>query len=59
MTPNVSRLLIRWGVDKVIGDNLEEFEEINLRRKDGTKVGYARSVPNVRRYGVLLWHYCG
>jgi 2-polyprenyl-6-methoxyphenol hydroxylase-like FAD-dependent oxidoreductase len=26
MTPNVSRLLIKWGVDKVIGDGLVEFE---------------------------------
>jgi salicylate hydroxylase len=48
MTPNVARLLIRWGVDKVIGDNLVEFEEVHLRRKDGTKVGYARTVPNVQ-----------
>jgi salicylate hydroxylase len=26
MTPNVARLLIKWGVDKVIGDDLVEFE---------------------------------
>ncbi|KAK5018213.1 salicylate hydroxylase [Cryomyces antarcticus] len=41
MTPNVARLLIAWGVDKVIGDNLVQFEELNLRRKDGTRVGGA------------------
>ncbi|KAF2092134.1 salicylate hydroxylase [Saccharata proteae CBS 121410] len=40
MTPNVARLLREWGVDKVIGDNLVQFEELNLRRKDGTKVGW-------------------
>ncbi|EHK48419.1 hypothetical protein TRIATDRAFT_93889 [Trichoderma atroviride IMI 206040] len=40
MTPNVSVLLQRWGVDKVIGDNLVQIEELNMRRKDGTKVGY-------------------
>lgn len=39
-TPNVSRLLIRYGVDKVIGENLVRIRELNLRRKDGTKVGY-------------------
>jgi hypothetical protein len=26
-----------------------EFEELNMRRRDGTKVGYTRMVPNVRR----------
>lgn len=28
------------GVDKVIGDNLVQFEELNMRRKDGTPVGH-------------------
>ncbi|PVH86478.1 salicylate hydroxylase [Cadophora sp. DSE1049] len=49
MTPNVSRLLIKWGVADVIGLNLVEFEELNMRRRDGTKVGYTRMIPNVRR----------
>lgn len=49
MTPNVARLLTTWGVADVIGDNLVEFEELNMRRRDGTKVGYTRMVPNVRR----------
>ncbi|KAI0410910.1 salicylate hydroxylase [Xylaria grammica] len=37
VTPNVSVLLQTWGVDKVIGDNLVQFEELNMRRKDGTR----------------------
>ncbi|KAI9822393.1 MAG: hypothetical protein M1827_000112 [Pycnora praestabilis] len=49
MTPNVARLLIKWGVSDVIGDNLVEFEELNMRRRDGTKVGYTRMMPNVRK----------
>ncbi len=49
MTPNVARLLINWGVSDVIGENLVEFEELNMRRRDGTKVGWTRMVPNVRR----------
>jgi salicylate hydroxylase len=68
MTPNVSRLLIKWGKSALIqishaiagsltapscrrSDRREpvEFEELNLRRRDGTKVGYTRMVPNVRR----------
>ena len=46
MTPNASRLLVRWGVDRVIGDNLVEFEEFNLRKRDGTKIGYTETGHN-------------
>lgn len=42
MTPNVSVLLQRWGVDKRIGENLVQFEELNMRRKDGTLVGHTK-----------------
>ena len=49
MTPNVASLLMKWGADKYIGSDLVEFVEVNLRRKDGTKVGYARTVPDVRQ----------
>ena len=56
MTPNVSRLLINWGISDVIGDNLVEFEELNMRRRDGTKIGYTRTMPDVRRnLGVPWW----
>jgi salicylate hydroxylase len=49
MTPNISRLLIKWGVSDVIGENLVEFEELNMRRRDGTKIRYTRMMPNMRR----------
>ncbi|KIX02394.1 uncharacterized protein Z518_08335 [Rhinocladiella mackenziei CBS 650.93] len=56
MTPNVARLLIKWGVDRVIGDNLVEFEELNMRRRDGTPIGYTKTVPHVRKnLGVPWW----
>ncbi|KAJ9301451.1 hypothetical protein DTO271G3_1586 [Paecilomyces variotii] len=42
MTPNVSVLLQRWNVADVIGDNLVQFEELNMRRKDGTLVGHTK-----------------
>ena len=29
MIPNVSRFLIRWDVDKIIGDNLVSVDEFN------------------------------
>jgi salicylate hydroxylase len=40
MTPNVSVLLQRWNVADVIGENLVQFEELNMRRKDGTRVSH-------------------
>lgn len=42
MTPNVSALLQRWKVADVIGENLVQFEELNMRRKDGTLVGHTK-----------------
>jgi salicylate hydroxylase len=55
MTPNVARLLVKWGVSEVIGDNLVEFEELNMRRRDGTRVGYTRMIPDVRRNPGCPW----
>lgn len=39
MTPNVARLLQRWGVADVIGPNLVSFDRLNLRTKHGRVVG--------------------
>lgn len=39
MTPNVSRLLIRWGVADLVGGDLVSFDRLNLRTKDGKIVG--------------------
>lgn len=50
MTCNVSRLLIRYGVDKAIGENLVRFERVNMRRKDGKQVGHT---PLTRVEGTL------
>lgn len=49
MTPNVASLLIDWGVSEVIGDNQAEFEELNMRRRDGTPVGSTRMIPDMQR----------
>lgn len=38
MTPNVSRLLIKWGVDKIIGDDLVQCKYINMRNREGKVV---------------------
>lgn len=48
MTPNVSVLLQRWGVSDVIGSNLVQFFELNMRRKDGTRVGNTQ-IPTVEQ----------
>jgi hypothetical protein len=42
MTPNVARLLRKWGVDEEIGDDLVRFRELNMRIMDGTPVGYTK-----------------
>src|SRR3954471_3304656 len=55
MTPNVSVLLQRWGVDKVIGDNLVQFEELNMRRKDGTPVGHTKIATLEESLGRPWW----
>lgn len=39
MTPNVARLLVRWGVADVIGRQLVSYERMYLRTKDGRVVG--------------------
>lgn len=52
MTPNVSRLLIRWGVSDIIGDNLVQCQYINMRRKDGKIIQRTELYPKtVREYG--------
>ncbi|KAK4507458.1 hypothetical protein PRZ48_001193 [Zasmidium cellare] len=57
-TPNVARLLIRYGVDKAIGRDLVRFDEFNLRRKDGTKVGHTfiKQVEDALGYPWWLVH---
>ena len=55
MTPNVSVLLQRWGVDKEIGENLVQFEELNMRRKDGTRVGYTKIATLEQNLGRPWW----
>lgn len=47
MTPNVSRLLIKWGVDEIIGDDLVQCTYINMRRTDGTIIQRTELVPKV------------
>ena len=34
--------MIRYGIDKVIGKDLVEFQELNLRNKQGKPVGYTK-----------------
>ncbi|KAI9723182.1 MAG: hypothetical protein M1828_004285 [Chrysothrix sp. TS-e1954] len=55
MTPNVSRLLIKWGVDKIIGDDLVRHEEMYLRKKDGTVVGHSAPDRIERELGFPWW----
>lgn len=49
MTPNVSRLLIRWGVADLLKDQLVQCDEIRIRRRDGKVVAYTELVPRTVR----------
>lgn len=49
MTPNVSRLLVRWGVSDIIGANLVQCDDIKMRRTDGKVVAYTELVPRTCR----------
>ncbi|CAK3801663.1 3-hydroxybenzoate 6-hydroxylase [Lecanosticta acicola] len=56
MTPNVSRLLIKWGVADIIGDDLVQCKYINMRRKDGEVVQRTELHPKVvREFGFPWW----
>lgn len=50
--------MMRYGVDKNIGRDLVRFEELNLRRKDGRKVGYTpiKRVEDTLHYPWWLVH---
>lgn len=49
---------MRYGVDEKIGRDLVRFEELNLRRKDGRKVGYTpiKRVEDTLHYPWWLVH---
>ena len=49
MTPNVSRLLIKWGVSDIIGDDLVQCKYINMRNKDGVIIQRTELYPKVVR----------
>lgn len=52
MTPNVARLLIKWGVADIIGDDLVQCKDINMRRRDGKIIQRTELYPKtVREFG--------
>ncbi|KAH8680752.1 hypothetical protein BX600DRAFT_428733 [Xylariales sp. PMI_506] len=55
MTPNAARLLQRWGVDKIIGENLVRFNGFNLRRRDGEIVGHTDALGLEEDLGHPWW----
>lgn len=58
MTPNVSRLLIKWGVSDIIGDDLVQCEYINMRKRDGTITQRTELYPKtVREFGFPVRHF--
>ncbi|KAM3422573.1 hypothetical protein BST61_g67 [Cercospora zeina] len=56
MTPNVSRLLIRYAVDKIIGDDLVQCKNINMRNTKGEIIQRTELYPKtVREFGFPWW----
>lgn len=56
MFPNVSRLLVRWGVDKIIGDNLVLHEECNTYYgKDTELIAYSDPKDMAKNTGFPWW----
>ena len=58
VTPNVSRLLIRWGLGEQLSKVAVEPEAVVFRRyKDGEKVGYSRWAEEMRNsHGSPYYH---
>lgn len=55
MTPNVARLLLRYGVSDIIGDNLIQCDRINMRSPDGELIGFSDMKRIVRDFGFPWW----
>jgi len=53
--PNVSRLLIRWGTDEIIGDNLIAVDEINSWGADGSLIAHLDTKVAERKSGFPHW----
>jgi len=54
MTPNASRLLQRYGVDRIIGPNLVSFTALHMRARTGRPIGYT-SIPRIERALAAPW----
>ena len=54
--PNISRFLIRWGVDKIIGSNLVAHEECNTYYgRDAELIAYSDPKRLVKNTGFPCW----
>ncbi|KAH8816621.1 hypothetical protein F5884DRAFT_698138 [Xylogone sp. PMI_703] len=54
--PNISRFLIRWGVDKIIGDNLVTHEECNTYAgPNATLVAHSQATDLSKSAGFPWW----
>ena len=55
MTPNVARLLVRYGVSEIIGDDLVQCDRINMRGPDGSIVGFSDFKSIIKNFGFPWW----
>jgi hypothetical protein len=62
MRPNISRFLIKWGVSGIIGDDLVQCDNVNMRQTDGKVIAYTDLKKTVKDYGYpwygehLVWN---
>ncbi|KAH9940626.1 hypothetical protein B0H21DRAFT_575727 [Amylocystis lapponica] len=57
VTPNITRLLIRWGLDEPLKEVAVKPEGISLRRySTGERVGYTRWAEKMDVYGAPYYH---
>ena len=53
--PNVSRFLIRWGADEIIGNNLVAVDEINTWGADNTLISCFDPKVGLKHTGFPHW----
>ena len=58
MFSNVSRLLVRWGVDEIIGDNLVAVDEINTWGANSELLARFDPKLGAKQTGFPHWFVC-
>ncbi|TID16968.1 Salicylate hydroxylase [Venturia nashicola] len=55
LTPNAARLLYRYGIEELIGENLVRNQQLHIRTKEGKKVGFVKMEEMKETSGGEWW----